>query len=289
MFAKYGGVIANEIRRKNVVAGNFQDHYQDNCEKLIAARVLERFAERVYGSTDDPPPDEMTSEDVCKLLGIKIGAWRSRQWSFHKVFLGDLKGMVPVGSEGKTHGTITRNGKCVSWCVWMPSPIEGSGGYASDKARFKTSDVIEIPHRGEGYFRHMNFDHTAWPPRSVQPHHFQAYLVRAVRNHFMNACRTIMRRHKDRTADHFAQLRSPDGAYNPNWEDAQPDTRAASEKSITAGIELRERLNKLVTQSERDEITDLLRQMKNQSIVEAVRASSLATEKKQILLRMCEA
>jgi hypothetical protein len=222
----------------------------------------------------------MSAEDVCALFGITFGAWRSKLWSFHKVFREVLGGKEPV--KGKTHGTIVNaNGKDVSWVSWMPTPI--SGGYGSPKAVYKTSDVLEVP--SLGYFRNMKFDSAAWPKRKVQPHHFQAYLVTAVRNHFLNACRTIMRRHQDRTGDNFSQFRTPDGGYDVNWADHLADPMAGAD-AIETTVELHDQLDRVVTEAERGEISALL---KNYSIIEAVKLSSLPDKKKQVLLRMCEA
>jgi hypothetical protein len=280
---RYPGIIANEIRRKNVVAGNFEDHYQSVCEKICAARVLEKFAARVLSCSDDDLPATMTGADACKLFGIKFPAWRSKMWSFHKVFKEDLGGQVPV--EGKTHGTITRaSGAVVSWIAWMPTPISGS--YSSPKAVYNTSDVLECPDRAP--FKGMTFDTSAWPKRQVQPHHFVSYLLRAVNNHFSNACRTIMRRHKDRPGDHFSQFKSPDGEFNPNWEDGLPDPMNSA-ASIEASCDLNTAIDAAVkmTVDQKGEISGFL--ATGHTIIEAVKMSSLAPEQKKVLLTIADA
>ena len=281
---RYPGIIANEIRRKNIVAGHFDDHYQSVCEKIVAARVLERFAQRVLSCSDEELPPTMTGEDVCQLFGISFGAWRSAQWSHKKVFLKDMGGKGP---KGQTSGMIYKaNGKGLYWRAWMPTPESGS--YSNPKAVYKTSEVLECndPARVTP-FKGMKFDTSAWPRRKVQPHHFVAYLLRAVRNHFSNSCRTIMRRHKDRPGDFFSQFKKPDGSFDPNWEDGLPDPMNSA-ASIHASAELNEAIDEAckMTEAQRGEIGELL---KTHTIVEAVKMSSLAPEQKQTLLRICEA
>jgi hypothetical protein len=290
MFEKYGPFIANEVRRKNIVANNFDDLYQTVCERLIAARVLPKFIARVMSSSDEELPDTITAEEICsRLFKISFGAWRSKQWSYHKVFVGDLDGVVPV--KGKTHGTITRKGAVISWVSWMPSPLthdaEGKKlpGYGSPKAVYKTSDVLEIP--ALGYFRNMQFDTTAWPKRKVQPHHFMGYLARCVHNAWFNFCRTIRRKHRDRTGDCFAQFKTPEGEFDGNWMDGLPDTETCPE-DIENAIDYRHIIDEKckMTDVQRGEITHLL---KNHSIVEAVKMSSLAPDQKKVLLQYAEA
>lgn len=417
MFRKYAPCIANEIRRHNVVAAHYEDHYQSVCEKLMAAQVLTRFVARVNKTAkDDELPPEMTATEVCDLFGITFGAWRSKMWSYHKVFVRDMRRKIPsevsetervftyapkgatakgimteagftvlkgstalknlhpnltpgfhamkksliasgtlvasggllkftadvlfespsgaagvvygnnangrvlwktadgtalkdvapkaptknrifTAPEGQTHGTINRRGKDISWVSWMPTPVKG--GYGSPKAVYKTSDVLEIPERG--YFRTMTFDTAAWPRKKVQPHHFQAYLLQAVRNHFSNACRTIMRRHKDRPGDCFPQFKGADGEYNTSWEDSLPDQAAtnafahveaahdlkrsiapAAVNSPSLGLDSRCQM----TLEQRGEISELL---ETHTIIEVVRMSAkLTRDQKQLLLGIAE-
>ena len=417
MFRKYGPLIANEIRRHNVVAAHFEDHYQSVCEKLIAAQVITKFKERVLTSVDDDKPRTMTAKDACALLKTSFPAFRAKLVAYHEVFKGTLKGKIPakitvsspidaellftysvkgavaqgvscgddgfkvlkgstavegfapnltpgyiakkkslvtsgiltkVGgllvfgedvlfnspsaaagvvygnnangrelfkTEGGTslkeveagavpmavtpnQGVIKHNGKDLAWASEMPTPIEGH--YTSPKAVYLTSDVLDIPH-GD-YFGKNTFDIKAWPPRKVQPHHFQAYLLRAVRNHFSNACRTIMRRHKDRPGDCFPQFKSPDGEYNTNWEDALPDPSAQSAfRAVEASHDLENAFDQspdsmdhyvpldracVMTSEQKGEISELL---KSHTIIEAVRmSSSLTTDQKKTLLSIAE-
>jgi hypothetical protein len=287
LFDKYGPFIANEVRRKNIVSNNFDDLYQTVCERLIAARVLEKFVQRVNGSSDEELPPEITATEVCTLLGITFSAWRSKQWSYHKVFLGDLDGVSP--DESKTHGTITRRGATVSWVSWMPAPI--SGGYGSPKAVYKTSDVLEVP--ALGYFRNKKtgegtFDSTAWPRRKIQPHHFMGYLARCIHNAWYNFCRTIRRKHRDRTGDCYAQFKTPDGDFNESWEDSLPDTETCPE-DVENAIDYRQIVDGAcqMTTEQKGEIGHLL---KSYTITEAVKkSSSLSAEQKKTLLSMCAA
>jgi hypothetical protein len=247
MFELYGTHIQNEIKKKNKVLTNFADHYQGVCEKLIAAQVLERYVKRVAECSDDPLPDTISGLDASRLLSISFGAWRSRQWSYHKVFCKDMKGRLPAGYEGiqYAHGTIIRNGKAISWVSKMPSPIEidpvtgekilVSRGYGREETLYETSDVLEVP---LDYFRGAKRNLMAWPARSVQPHQFLAYLLMAVRNHFWNGCRTIMRRAQDRPADCFGVFKTPEGTYDENWTENLSDDRHWADR-LEAAIDLR--------------------------------------------------
>lgn len=284
LFKKYGALIANEIRRKNVVAGHFEDHYQAVCEKIISARVLERFVERVLSCSDEELPKSMTGEDVCQLFGITFGAWRSAQWSYQKVFVKDMDGKGP---KGQTSGMFYKaNGKGLYWRSWMPTPETGS--YSSPKAVYRTSDILECNDEARVTpFKGMKFDTRSWPRRRVEPHHFVSYLLRAVHNHFFNACRTIMRRHKDRPGDCFSQFKNPEGEYDGNWVDGLPDPLNTA-ASIEATADLNSAIDKAckMTDAQRGEIGELLKQY---TITEAVKMSSLDADQKQVLLRICEA
>jgi DNA-directed RNA polymerase specialized sigma24 family protein len=281
LFAKYGPFIANETRRLNVVPGNFDDLYQTICERLIHAKALEKFETRIRKSSDEELPETMSAEEACKLLGITFSAWRSKQWSFHKVFVADLGGKVPV--DGKTHGTITRSsGAVVSWVAWMPTPI--SGGYGSPKAVYKTSDVLDVP--ACGYFakkgQEGTFSTARWPVRKILPHHFMGYLARAIRNNWYNFCRTIRRKHRDRTGDCFPQFKTPDGDFNDSWEDTLPDTSTCPE-DVENAIDYKTLVDDTakMTDAQKGEIGHLL---KSHSIVEAITLSSLSAQQKQVLL-----
>lgn len=280
LFTKYGPFIASEVRRRNIVAGNFDDLYQTVCERLVAAQVLPKFVHRVINSKDDELPETITAEEICGQLfkRISFGAWRSKMWSYHKVFKQDLKGKVP--QKGKTHGTIQRGKAVVSWVSWMPTPV--SGGYGSPKAVYKTSDVLEIV--DFGYFRDLGFDTMAWPKRKIQPHHFMGYLARAIHNAWYNFCRTVKRKHKDRTGDSFPQFRNPDGEFDTNWEDALPDTET-SVVDVEMAIDYRQVIEGrlAMTEQQKGEIGHLLKG--GHTIVEAVRmCNSLAPDQKRVLL-----
>lgn len=289
-FEKFGPFIANEVRRKNIVANNFDDLYQTVCERLVAARCIEKFVARVQSSSDDELPETMLAEEACVYLGISFGAWRSKLWSFHKVFVEDLGGKVPV--KGKTHGTITRRGKAISWNAWMPSPVEKDDngkdlpGYGSPKAVYKTSDVLSVPC---DYFRGgLKHDTTAWPRRKILPHHFMGYVARCIHNIWYNFCRTIRRKHRDRTGDCFPQFKTPDGDFNDSWEDTLPDTDVCPQ-DVEDAIDYRNIIDGKckMTDAQKGEIGHLL---KNHSIVEAVKlAASLAPEQKQVLLAIAGA
>jgi len=291
LFDKFGPFIANEVRRKNIVSNNFDDLYQTVCERLIAAHVLEKFVQRVNGSSDEELPPTITATEVCTLLGITFGAWRSKQWSYHKVFVGDLGRVSP--DKSKTHGTIVRRGATVSWVSWMPTPIatdaEGKKlpGYGSPKAVYKTSDVLEVP--ALGYFRSKktgegSFDSSAWPRRKIQPHHFMGYLARCIHNAWYNFCRTIRRKHRDRTGDCYAQFKTPDGDFNESWEDSLPDTETCPE-DVENAIDYRTIVDTTqMSEAQKGEIGHLL---KSHTIQEAVRMSSLSAEQKKTLLSIC--
>lgn len=280
-FEKYGPYIAGEVRRKNIVANNFDDLYQTVCERIVANQVLPKFVARVRASTDEELPPEMTGADACKLFGITFGAWRSKLWSYHKVFVSDLNGMVPV--EGKTHGTIVRpSGAVVSWVAWMPTPVRG--GYGSPNAVYRTSDVLEVP--ACGYFPKMKFDCAAWPRRKVQPHHLMGYISTAIHHIWYNFCRTERRKHRDRTGDCFAQFRNPDGEYVSNWEDTQIANETVVE-DVELAIDYRTIVDRSCKMSEeqKGEISYLL---KTHTITEAVKMSSLTAEQKRVLLSIAE-
>jgi hypothetical protein len=283
MIRKYGALIANEIRRKNVVAAHFEDHYQSVCEKLVAARVLENFVARVQSCSDDDLPATMTGEEACRLYGIGFGAWRSAEWSYQRVFLQLMSGKAPDGANA---GMFTKpDGKGAYWRRWMPTPIEG--GYSSPCAVYRTSEVLEVndPARVTP-IRGMKFTTASWPRRTVQPHHFVSYMLRAVHNHFSNACRTIMRRQKDRPGDFFSQYKTPDGEFDRNWEDGLPDQMNTA-ASIEASVDLTQAFETAcrMTEAQRGEIGALL---KSHSIVEAVRMSSLGPDQKRKLLSICD-
>lgn len=287
LFKKYGPFIASEVRRRNVVATNFEDLYQTVCERLVAAQVLPKFVRRVNGTIADVDlPPTITAEEICGRLfqNITFPAWRSKMWSYHKVFLIDLKGVVP--QEGKTHGTIKRGKAVVSWVSWMPTPV--SGGYGSPRAIYNTSDVLPIVECD--YFRAPlgrtdgGFSSAAWPKRKIQPHHFMGYLARCVHHAWYNFCRTVKRKHKDRTGDSFPQFRSPDGDFDANWEDGLEDTETTT-ADIELAIDYRSVIETRVamTEQQKGEITHLLKA--GHSIIEAVRmCSSLAPDQKRVLL-----
>ena len=259
MIKVYGEVIMSEIYKRNVVKGNADDHFQEVCLKLISARVLEKFVQRVLNTTHEDKPETMTAEDACTLFGIRFSAWRTRQYAFHK----------------------TKKG-------WMPQPIEG-GPYGPHSV-YKTSDILDVPDKAP--FKRLAFHVDAWPVRAVAPHHFQAYLLRAVRNHFFNACRTIIRKHKDRPGDCFgSNFHDADGQYNENWEDLLPDNYATA--SIEASTLLSQKMGLLhditnqMPEPHRLEIFDLL--SKNHTIPEIVKLVTLSSENEYRLLKLCEA
>ena len=289
MIRVYGKVIMAEIYRRNVVKGNAADHYQEVVLKLVSSKVLEKFVARVLSTTYEEKPETMTTTEVCTLLGITFSAWRSRQRDYLKNFVERLSGKLPEDRTNDDKGTlyVAGHGKPLYWVSWMPQPIEGSA--YSPNSVYKTSDILDVHERP--YFKKATFQVDAWPKRSVEPHHFQAYLLHAVRNHFYNACRTIHRKHKDRPGDCFSNFNNADGEYNTSWEDSLQDETAT--ESIEDSAVFHEKLGKLqaftktISEERREEIFDLLQ--KNYSIREIVKKVNLTPANQRRLLKICEA
>ena len=287
MIKTYGKVIMAEIYRRNVVKGNAADHFQEVVLKLISAKVLEKFVARVLSTTYEDKPETMTTAEVCTLLGITFSAWRHHQYRYLKNFVERLSGQLPEGRTSDDKGTFYVDGKPFYWVAWMPQPISGSA--YTEQAIYKTSDVFDVHERP--YFKKATFQVDAWPKRSVEPHHFQAYLLHAVRNHFYNACRTIHRKHKDRPGDCFSNFNNADGEYNTAWEEGLKDDTAT--ESIESSAVFHEKLAKVqafmgtLSEERRDEILDLLE--KNHSIREIVKKVNLTPANQRQLLKICEA
>jgi DNA-directed RNA polymerase specialized sigma24 family protein len=287
MIKTYDKVIMAEIYRRNIVKGNASDHYQEVVLKLIQGKVLEKFVKRVLSTTYEDKPETMTTSEVCVLLGITFSAWRSRQRDYLKNFVERLSGKLPEDRTNDDKGTLFVPGhpKPLYWVSWMPQPIEGSA--YSPNSVYRTSDILDVHERP--YFKKSTFQVDAWPKREVEPHHFQAYLLQAVRNHFYNACRTIRRKHKDRPGDCFQAFNNADGEYNENWEDGLKDEYAT--ESIESSASFREKLTRLTSitntigEDKRDEILDLLE--KNHSIREIVKKVDMTEGTKRRLMSLC--
>jgi DNA-directed RNA polymerase specialized sigma24 family protein len=83
------------------------------------------------------------------------------------------------------------------------------------------------------------------PTPKASRKHFQGYLTRAVRNHFINYCRTRTRKHKERPGDDFAALapQKRDGELlrRTSWEDNLADPSLSPEGQM----DLREKLTRV--------------------------------------------
>jgi len=291
MIRMYGRVIMTWIYRLNVVRGNAEDHFQTVCLNLVRGNVLERFVQRVLNTTHEDKPDTMTALEACDLLGITFSAFRTRQYHYHKNFVERLGGKRPANHEGDEKGSFRLPGddRLHSWVAWMPTPIEGD--VYSRKGVYRTSDILDVHERS--YFKNALLNIAAWPVRKVKPHHFQAYLLMAVRNHFFNACRTIRRKQQDRLGDYFSNqsFHTPEGEYNENWEDNLSDVTAPGH--IEASTLLREKLKllacitKRLPETQQIKVMDLLN--RDYSIREVVEMVSLAPVHRNRLLTLCEA
>ena len=290
MIKTYGNVIMSEIYRRNIVKGNAEDHFQEVVLKLVSSRVLEKFVQRVLSTDHEEKPETMTAEEACVLLGITFGSWRHAQYQYIKNFVERLSGKLPDDRTNDDKGTlyVAGCGKPLYWVSWMPQPISGSA-YSLNSV-YKTSEVLDLHEKP--YFSNAALNINAWPKRSVEPHHFQAYLLRAVRNHFFNTCRTIIRKHKDRPGDCFgSNFNDLNGEYNENWADSIPDAHATD--SIEASTLLSEKLDMLhditsqMPETHRGEVLDLL--SKNHSIREIVKMVTLSPANERRLLKLCEA
>ena len=170
-------------------AGTYEDVFQHISLKIIESDVLGKFQRMVASRA----PLTMTAEEACQRLGIKFAQWRSRQYAFRF-------GVKKAGMEKP-------------WkAKWAPEPVDGEGkvkggheGYAGRGTRYLTLDVERLAE--EKGFRRLHFTPAVSTGPVISAAQWRGYLKTAIHNHWANYCRTSSRRHKERVADRFPELR----------------------------------------------------------------------------------
>lgn len=165
---KKGGVwekfILGRLRTYNKVGRNLQDIYQDIALKLVAAQVLEKFVKK---ATTRLPP-RVTLQEMLDFCAISLEKFESLRLSY----------LAEVNPKP----------------IWMPFPIEGETDLYTradviDFDRVLEEDSAAESQRTAGLVRKTVFLPTA--------EGFKTYLGNAIRNHFVNFCRTKSRREKE--------------------------------------------------------------------------------------------
>lgn len=71
--------ISREVRRRNKVIHDFEDVLASVCEKLFAAKVLDKFVAKAATRQ----PAVLTAKQSCAYLGVSWGSWFALQNAFH--------------------------------------------------------------------------------------------------------------------------------------------------------------------------------------------------------------
>lgn len=180
LYVMYGKFIVDTLRRHNKVDRNATDLLQGIWERLLQARLLEKFSEGAARRL----PLTMQGADVAKFLGLRWEQWQH--------FL-------------RTH----EHGQCIE-------PREGDR--TEILAVWETADICDVSYEDtdKGYFRRKKKEKGGIPRKrpATSNYGFKTYLQKAVHNAFANLCRTKSRRHKEHvlTPDTVLSVQS-DGCF----------------------------------------------------------------------------
>lgn len=237
---QYGALIYKLLWKYNKIERNLEDLHSYVWMKILEARLLNRFEERVQ----DQVPKVLTAVEACDFLGISWEQWIAAMWGYHK-------GHSKKNKDGSRKRGRRKRGH------WMPIPINiaefqvmGVTGFAAKTALFAFEDIIQLTldrrTKNGGIrktFRVMGRDvrdgivagesrpegFLKFPEVRVTKLQFQNYLVMAVLNHYANFCRTQERRHKERPYTPPAYMRDED---SPHWESTLPDKKPSVDTMI---------------------------------------------------------
>lgn len=189
--------IQGRLRAYNKVGRNFADLYQDMVIKLISSQVLEKFVKKAMTRL----PATMSAQEMCDYVGIPFKKLEYLQWRFR------------LTAEDRT----AKNVRLGQTPFFMPTPIEGTGGVYSRKARYLRAEVIEFNQNleagvkcrrndGKHVQKRLNKEGkvievgvavervTEFAPTGDG---FKTYIGQAIHNHFANFCRTKARKEQE--------------------------------------------------------------------------------------------
>lgn len=214
MYVRYAPFVARLIRKYNVYPQDFDDVLGDIWMRLVSAGgvgVLEKFKQAHTRAT---------------LTGIEAAAYLGVPWATFRVAL--WRGAVNNRGRRPVDG--------------MPQPLKGSRG--SRKAEYAFEDIRRLDERGY-FLKPGERSYPGQPP--VSRGQFEAYLTRAVRNHFANWLRT-----KSRKDQELRLAPLEDGSA---WESHVQDESCDDPES---GAERRQALQRLHQQIGPEKMTGLL-------------------------------
>jgi len=232
----YGLHIKKLLMRCNTVGSNFEDLHSYVWVKIMEARLLDRFEDHVSRQT----PKVITAIEACDLLGVSWQDWVQTLRAYH---------------TGKRK-------------LWMPTPVneaefrlQGVSWFTAKNATFSYDEIIHLTH-GEHIRGKLRWAFNHWgrdvqngivigesrpgylfkiPELRATKSQFKNYLSTAVLNHYANFCRTLKRRHQERT-----QIpRGFDG--DPTlWEDTLEEVKEAPSDVKVALSEARALLSEAI-------------------------------------------
>lgn len=206
LYEQQGAFIAHLLRKYNSVDHDIRDLFQHVWEQLQRTDVLVKYAQ----SLGEEKPETMTTDEVLDFLGC---SGKRFQW-----IVQDMHKMAKAGL-----------------CVDIV-PLSGGRGFGKHDV-WATADIVILS--ASGFY----YGTLVCPTPQATKKHFQGYLTRATRNHFINWCRTRTRRHKERPGADFKFLskNKKDEERKVNWEENIPDMSMNPEEQM----DLRTALNRV--------------------------------------------
>ena len=195
-------------------------------EDLWSVRDITRIANNTCTALTFPPP-----EDTCFQASVQ-GPVECVSQAVASKMLG-----LNTGVEFES---ILNEVRCQEISGWNPRPHHAKREpiLTGEDVTWRFADILRLSQLGdewvigEVYWGDHSF--SLLPGVGAMPRHFEGYLKRAVKNHFLNWCRTKRRRHQERLGTDILHM-----GEDQNWEDILRDPHVDSEMQtdIRTGIE----------------------------------------------------